>query len=164
MTYFPSDFACFEDWRENCDSEQLYTNSGPHRQNVQVVHRTSTLQYRGMPWISTQHNSTWQFLLKYIALQYSTKSSYIYHWYLYLHHYIPLCLSFSVNNWPVLRLDGTVGGSKRTQLVDIFNDPMSISFAFLLSSKVRTSTKAVYITCFLWFNRLFYVVSIQHIF
>ena len=43
---------------------------------------------------------------------------------------------FSVNNWAVLRLDGTVGGSKRTQLVDTFNDPMSNSFAFLLSSKV----------------------------
>ena len=43
--------------------------------------------------------------------------------------------TLSVNNWPALRLDGTVGGSKRTQLVDIFNDPMSISFAFLLSSK-----------------------------
>ena len=53
-------------------------------------------------------------------------------------------LSLSVNNWPALRLDGTVGGAKRTQLVDIFNDPMSLSFAFLLSSKVRTSAIFLY--------------------
>lgn len=39
------------------------------------------------------------------------------------------------NNWPVLRLDGTTTGSKRTKLVDTFNDPYSNSFAFLLSSK-----------------------------
>ena len=38
-------------------------------------------------------------------------------------------------NWPVLRLDGTTNGQKRTKLVDEFNNPMSQSFAFLLSSK-----------------------------
>lgn len=41
----------------------------------------------------------------------------------------------SQNNWPVLRLDGTTAATKRTKLVDTFNDPMSQSFAFLLSSK-----------------------------
>lgn len=35
----------------------------------------------------------------------------------------------------MLRLDGTVTSTKRTKLVDIFNDPKSQSFAFLLSSK-----------------------------
>jgi hypothetical protein len=39
------------------------------------------------------------------------------------------------NNWPNLRLDGTVQAVKRTKLVDQFNDPTSNSFAFLLSSK-----------------------------
>lgn len=39
------------------------------------------------------------------------------------------------NKWPVLRLDGSVNGNKRTQLVDKFNDPNSAQFAFLLSSK-----------------------------
>jgi hypothetical protein len=39
------------------------------------------------------------------------------------------------NNWPKLRLDGTVTSSKRTKLVDTFNDPTSGAFAFLLSSK-----------------------------
>ncbi len=39
------------------------------------------------------------------------------------------------NNWPVLRLDGTTAGKKRTELVDKFNDPYSGAFAFLLSSK-----------------------------
>lgn len=39
------------------------------------------------------------------------------------------------NNWPNLRLDGTVTSSKRTKLVDTFNDPTSGAFAFLLSSK-----------------------------
>ena len=43
----------------------------------------------------------------------------------------------AANHWPVLRLDGTVSGVKRTKLVDTFNDPASNSFAFLLSSKVR---------------------------
>lgn len=41
----------------------------------------------------------------------------------------------SQNNWPVLRLDGTTAGTKRTKLVAQFNDPHSNSFAFLLSSK-----------------------------
>lgn len=39
------------------------------------------------------------------------------------------------NQWPVLRLDGTVSGSKRTKLVDEFNHPSSGAFVFLLSSK-----------------------------
>ena len=39
------------------------------------------------------------------------------------------------SKWPVLRLDGTTGGQKRTKLVAEFNDPGSGSFAFLLSSK-----------------------------
>lgn len=39
------------------------------------------------------------------------------------------------NNWPALRLDGTTNATKRTKLVDTFNDPTSNSFAFLLSSK-----------------------------
>lgn len=39
------------------------------------------------------------------------------------------------NNWNSLRLDGTVNGAKRTKLVEEFNNPMSNSFAFLLSSK-----------------------------
>eukprot|EP00981_Chlorochromonas_danica_P009089 scaffold2486_cov169-Ochromonas_danica.AAC.8 len=38
-------------------------------------------------------------------------------------------------NWPFLRLDGTVSSTKRTKLVDEFNNPLSNSFAFLLSSK-----------------------------
>lgn len=37
--------------------------------------------------------------------------------------------------WPVLRLDGTTGGQKRTKLVAEFNDPGSGAFVFLLSSK-----------------------------
>jgi DNA repair and recombination RAD54-like protein len=45
----------------------------------------------------------------------------------------------AANHWPVLRLDGTVSGVKRTKLVDTFNDPASNSFAFLLSSKVGRS-------------------------
>jgi hypothetical protein len=45
----------------------------------------------------------------------------------------------AANHWPVLRLDGTVSGVKRTKLVDTFNDPASNSFAFLLSSKVSQS-------------------------
>lgn len=39
------------------------------------------------------------------------------------------------NNWPLLRLDGSIASQKRTKLVDAFNDPMTNSFAFLLSSK-----------------------------
>lgn len=39
------------------------------------------------------------------------------------------------NNWPALRLDGTISGTKRTKLVEDFNNPASNSFAFLLSSK-----------------------------
>jgi DNA repair and recombination RAD54-like protein len=39
------------------------------------------------------------------------------------------------NCWPVLRLDGTISGNKRTKLVDEFNSPTSGAFAFLLSSK-----------------------------
>ena len=39
------------------------------------------------------------------------------------------------NNWPQLRLDGSIAAQKRTKLVDTFNDPMTNSFAFLLSSK-----------------------------
>ena len=39
------------------------------------------------------------------------------------------------NNWPQMRLDGSIAAQKRTKLVDVFNDPMSNSFAFLLSSK-----------------------------
>jgi SNF2 family DNA or RNA helicase len=39
------------------------------------------------------------------------------------------------NHWPVLRLDGTISGTRRTQLVDQFNSPTSGAFAFLLSSK-----------------------------
>jgi len=45
------------------------------------------------------------------------------------------CPYFRQENWPVLRLDGTTGGTKRTALVDKFNDRMSGAFAFLLSSK-----------------------------
>ena len=41
----------------------------------------------------------------------------------------------SQNKWPVLRLDGTTAGPKRTKLVAQFNDPYSGAFAFLLSSK-----------------------------
>ena len=41
----------------------------------------------------------------------------------------------SQNNWPFLRLDGTTAGTKRTQLVETFNNPSSGQFAFLLSSK-----------------------------
>ena len=41
----------------------------------------------------------------------------------------------SQNNWPVLRLDGSTAGTKRTKLVEQFNDPASGCFAFLLSSK-----------------------------
>lgn len=37
--------------------------------------------------------------------------------------------------WPALRLDGTVSATKRTKLVEEFNNPNSNSFAFLLSSK-----------------------------
>ena len=39
------------------------------------------------------------------------------------------------NSWPTLRLDGTVSSTKRTKLVDEFNNPSSGAFAFLLSSK-----------------------------
>lgn len=39
------------------------------------------------------------------------------------------------NNWPALRLDGTISSTKRTKIVDEFNNPMSNAFAFLLSSK-----------------------------
>ncbi len=39
------------------------------------------------------------------------------------------------NIWPVLRLDGTISGNKRTKLVEEFNNPQSNAFAFLLSSK-----------------------------
>jgi DNA repair and recombination protein RAD54 and RAD54-like protein len=39
------------------------------------------------------------------------------------------------NNWPQLRLDGSIAAQKRTKLVDTFNDPTTNSFAFLLSSK-----------------------------
>lgn len=39
------------------------------------------------------------------------------------------------NNWPVLRLDGTISVNNRTKLVDEFNNPQSNAFAFLLSSK-----------------------------
>eukprot|EP01038_Epipyxis_sp_PR26KG_P013185 gene13185-17668_t len=39
------------------------------------------------------------------------------------------------NNWPTLRLDGSVSATKRTKIVDDFNNPMSGAFAFLLSSK-----------------------------
>jgi DNA repair and recombination protein RAD54 and RAD54-like protein len=39
------------------------------------------------------------------------------------------------NNWPVLRLDGSISANKRTQVVDEFNNPGSGAFAFLLSSK-----------------------------
>jgi SNF2 family DNA or RNA helicase len=38
-------------------------------------------------------------------------------------------------NWNVLRLDGTITSTKRTKLVDDFNNPFSNAFAFLLSSK-----------------------------
>jgi len=36
------------------------------------------------------------------------------------------------NNWPVVRLDGSVAASKRTKIVDEFNDPSSGNFCFLL--------------------------------
>ncbi|CAM9643718.1 unnamed protein product, partial [Chrysoparadoxa australica] len=39
------------------------------------------------------------------------------------------------NSWPFARLDGSTGSNKRMKLVDNFNDPLSQSFAFLLSSK-----------------------------
>lgn len=39
------------------------------------------------------------------------------------------------NCWPVLRLDGTISGNKRTKLVDEFSSPTSGAFAFFLSSK-----------------------------
>ena len=39
------------------------------------------------------------------------------------------------NNWPVVRLDGSMGIKKRQKIVDTFNDPHSMSFVFLLSSK-----------------------------
>ena len=39
------------------------------------------------------------------------------------------------NRWAVLRLDGTTNGTKRTKLVEEFNNPYSNSFVFLLSSK-----------------------------
>ncbi|CAM9433706.1 unnamed protein product, partial [Phaeothamnion confervicola] len=39
------------------------------------------------------------------------------------------------NGWPYVRLDGSTGVSKRQKLVDMFNDPLSKSFVFLLSSK-----------------------------
>jgi hypothetical protein len=41
----------------------------------------------------------------------------------------------TTNHWPVLRLDGTTSATKRTSLVDTFNDLFSNSFVFLLSSK-----------------------------
>lgn len=37
--------------------------------------------------------------------------------------------------WPVMRLDGSVTATKRTKLVEDFNNPLSNAFAFLLSSK-----------------------------
>jgi hypothetical protein len=43
-----------------------------------------------------------------------------------------LCAS---RGWPAVRLDGSTTVSKRQKLVDVFNDPASSSFAFLLSSK-----------------------------
>lgn len=39
------------------------------------------------------------------------------------------------NGWPFQRLDGSIGSGKRKKMVDVFNDPTSTSFAFLLSSK-----------------------------
>lgn len=41
----------------------------------------------------------------------------------------------SQNNWPVCRLDGSTTSTKRTKLVDEFNNPFSNAFCFLLSSK-----------------------------
>nr|CCA25191.1 DNA repair and recombination protein RAD54 putative [Albugo laibachii Nc14] len=41
----------------------------------------------------------------------------------------------SERNWPFVRLDGTISPKKRQQMVDVFNDPTTHSFAFLLSSK-----------------------------
>ncbi|KAF0696783.1 Aste57867_12445 [Aphanomyces stellatus] len=38
-------------------------------------------------------------------------------------------------NFPSVRLDGSTSANKRKKLVDVFNDPKSNSFAFLLSSK-----------------------------
>ncbi|DBA00028.1 TPA: hypothetical protein N0F65_002031 [Lagenidium giganteum] len=38
-------------------------------------------------------------------------------------------------NLPFVRLDGTTSAKKRKKLVDVFNDPTTNSFAFLLSSK-----------------------------
>ena len=37
--------------------------------------------------------------------------------------------------WPAVRLDGSTNVAKRQKMVDVFNDPTSVSFAFLLSSK-----------------------------
>ena len=39
------------------------------------------------------------------------------------------------NGWPTLRLDGSTTSTKRTKIVDTFNNPTSGAFAFLLSSK-----------------------------
>ena len=39
------------------------------------------------------------------------------------------------NNYPVVRLDGTTGMTKRQKLVKQFNDPTENCFVFLLSSK-----------------------------
>lgn len=47
-----------------------------------------------------------------------------------------LCNEFCrANGWPSMRLDGSTNGTKRSKLVDDFNDPGSGAFVFLLSSK-----------------------------
>ena len=46
----------------------------------------------------------------------------------------------------MLRLDGSTPAKKRTKMVDQFNDPMSDSFVFLLSSKAG-GKRNVYVLC-----------------
>lgn len=41
----------------------------------------------------------------------------------------------SLQNFPVIRLDGSTSAGKRQKLVDQFNDPKNDEFVFLLSSK-----------------------------